>query len=113
MMPIAQNCVQLCAALLPLYAHHSRHGGTWLVVRRTFSCALVILASVLRQHLALTGKRDHIDLDPPEHWQGLTRLALRILDSWASESLEFRRMQTILRGVYSHVCSLVGSSLES
>ncbi|KAL2219285.1 hypothetical protein M432DRAFT_341572 [Thermoascus aurantiacus ATCC 26904] len=93
---IAQQSV--CVELIVHSARCPRNGGTWLMLRKTFSGALLILATVV------SGDR----LVPPENWPSVIRLALRVLAKWAAESADVEWMRSILDCVFREVCRRKG-----
>ncbi|SPO07570.1 uncharacterized protein DNG_10265 [Cephalotrichum gorgonifer] len=45
---LARQEITTCAASIRRCAQHGRHGGTWLIARRSFRCAVLILGVVLQ-----------------------------------------------------------------
>ncbi|KAI3546430.1 hypothetical protein CABS03_13053 [Colletotrichum abscissum] len=91
---LAQKAVDTCAAMIVKTAHHHRHGGSWFVARRAFSCAVMVLAVV--------AAGNH-PVEPPSNWKSLVRLALRILGRWGREARDLERMRETLQRLFHRV----------
>lgn len=95
---LAQQEVTICAACIRRCAQHPRHGGTWLLVRRSFRCAALIMAAVLRGG----------EVRPPGDWKELVGVSLRTLSRWEGEALDLRRMRGVLERLFWEVSERVG-----
>lgn len=93
-MTLCVNCIMRCAS-------HGRHGGTWVVLRRTFRCTLIILAAVLAEG----------PLRPPENWQELTGVSIATLRRWAPGVRDLQRMGRVLERVFRAVCEVDASRM--
>ncbi|KAL0937151.1 uncharacterized protein CTRU02_206882 [Colletotrichum truncatum] len=91
---LAQKAVDTCAAMVVKTAHHHRHGGSWFVARRAFSCAVMILAARLRNGGPVR---------TPRNWASLVRLALRVLRRWGREARDVDRMRSTLERLFNQV----------
>ncbi|KAJ0305476.1 hypothetical protein COL516b_005170 [Colletotrichum fioriniae] len=99
---LAQRAVDTCAAMIVKTAHHHRHGGSWFVARRAFSCAVMVLAVVAAENRPV---------DPPSNWNSLVRLALRVLGRWGREAHDLERMRETLQRLFHRVQQKVGSGV--
>ncbi|KAK1724247.1 uncharacterized protein BDZ83DRAFT_579008 [Colletotrichum acutatum] len=99
---LAHKAVDTCAAMIVKTAHHHRHGGSWFVARRAFSCAVMVLAVVA------AGNRL---VEPPSNWSSLVRLALRVLGRWGREARDLERMRETLQRLFHRVQQKVGSGV--
>ncbi|KAF5007838.1 hypothetical protein FDECE_5864 [Fusarium decemcellulare] len=97
-MPEAQALVtreiSICATVVHRLAFHRRHGGTWLISRKSFMCACIIIAAALNPHR----------VQPPEEWHTLINIAIQTLGRWADEASDIRRMADILTHMYHETC---------
>ncbi|KAM0429234.1 hypothetical protein ACHAPT_006448 [Fusarium lateritium] len=91
---LAAKEVQICANMVHRLAFHRRHGGTWLIARKTFMAACVVLASAVNSHL----------VSPPEEWHTIVAIAIQTLERWAKEASDLRRMADILVHMYRETC---------
>ncbi|KXH29217.1 hypothetical protein CSIM01_00945 [Colletotrichum simmondsii] len=99
---LAQKAVDTCAAMIVKTAHHHRHGGSWFVARRAFSCAVMVLAVV--------AAGNH-PVEPPSNWNSLVRLALRVLGRWGKEARDLERMRETLQRLFHRVQQKAGSGM--
>ena len=91
---LAQRGVDASAALIRLVAAHHRHGGIWGLVRRSFGCALLLVAVATTHHHHQHQHREGDDDDdddgvevftcvrPPHDWARLARLAAATARRW-------------------------------
>ncbi len=98
-LPVAQKCIDICAEIIPFHAQHNRHGGTWFVMRRLFICSLLILGSVI------CGKDGQVL--PPQNWDALVRLSLRVLRHWGCEAADVKWMEEVLGRMFERTIILV------
>lgn len=91
---LAQNHIALCAHLIPRTFEHGRFGGVWLLCRRTFTCGMAILASVISD-----------ELQCPDDWVDLCRSAIRFLAQWSAEARSVEAMRRVLNGLFERVLS--------
>ncbi|KEF59381.1 uncharacterized protein A1O9_04225 [Exophiala aquamarina CBS 119918] len=89
---IAAAHIALCAHLIPRAFEHGRFGGVWLLCRRTFTCGMAIIASVISD-----------ELQGPEDWVDLCRLAIRFLAQWGAEARTVEAMRRVLEGLFERV----------
>lgn len=94
---LAQEHIALCAELIPLASEHGRYGGTWLLCRRTFTCAMAILASVIADNL-----------QPPDNWTQLIQEALEYLRQWTPEAKSVEAMCGLLERLFGRVRQAFG-----
>ncbi|KAJ6114414.1 hypothetical protein N7486_000192 [Penicillium sp. IBT 16267x] len=105
----AQRAIDNCVILLPNCWYHFRHEWIHNVVRAAFSCAIQILAAVL-SNVALS-RNPNLGgwaLRPPENWDALVRLGVRILRFWERESVDVEIMRSVLERMYQGTCRLAG-----
>lgn len=93
---LAQECVTIYSSRILNSVDHHRHGGTWFVLRRMFSAALLILAVVCRA-------REGGELIPPANWPRLVKVALSTLGRWETEAPDIGRMRSTLQRVLDKV----------
>jgi hypothetical protein len=98
-MQLATKALDVCASVLVSAVSRFRHGGTWLVARRPFSCACLLLAVVLRPECGL---------QPPQDWRALVELATKSLRFWGQEARDLRRMGDVLEAMYTETCLRAG-----
>lgn len=79
----AQECLQNCTDLMLLIAAHHRHGGVWALLRKSFACAVLLLAATTSPLLNPTTD----DLQP------LLDLTLRTIRRWNYDSVDLTWMQ--------------------
>src|SRR5690606_9813005 len=82
---LARQEVKICAGLIRRVKYHHRHGGTWLLVRRSFRCAMLILAVVIRDG----------EVQPPPNWLDLVRTSIMTLGRWSSGSPDIQSMRIV------------------
>jgi len=99
---LAQRHMALCASCIVRCASHGRHGGTWMVLRRAFRCALIMLAAVVAA-VGADGRGPSL-LRPPVNWTELTRLLLATLARWEVGVRDLQRMRSVLERVFRAVC---------
>ena len=99
---LAQRHMTLCASCIVRCASHNRHGGTWMVLRRAFRCALIMLAAVVADG----------PLRPPENCRELTRLLLATLARWSAGVRDLQRMKRVLERVFNAVCELEATRMS-
>lgn len=87
-LPLAQAAVDLCSLLIPLITRHHRHGGIWGLLRKSFTCSLLLVAASKTAH--------HGTLRLPDHWSSLVRLSIMTIEKWDSGSRDLRWMKEIL-----------------
>jgi hypothetical protein len=87
MMALATECLGICACLINHYFPQGRHGGTWFISRRTFTCALLILAAVFANRQ---------DLQPPDDWPTVLQMAIDMLKKWETAASDIARMRVVL-----------------
>ncbi|KAK1622115.1 hypothetical protein BDP81DRAFT_455672 [Colletotrichum phormii] len=102
---LAQKAVDTCAAMIVKTAHHHRHGGSWFVARRAFSCAVMTLAAVVGA--------ENCPVKPPSNWASLVRLALRVLGRWGKEAHDLERMRETLQRLFHRVQQKAASPTKS
>ncbi|KAI8257072.1 hypothetical protein K4K53_006277 [Colletotrichum sp. SAR 10_77] len=95
---LAQKAVDTCSAMIVKTAYHHRHGGSWFVARRAFSCAMMILAAKLRDG----------PVRAPPNWRALVRLALRVVRRWGREARDVERMRSTLERLFNQVQARAG-----
>lgn len=83
---LAQECLRACAELIPLIAEHHRHGGVWVLLRRTFGCAIMIIAACASTSLDLQVAQT----------QHLVDMALKTISRWSYGSTELKWMEKTL-----------------
>ncbi|KAF4967301.1 hypothetical protein FSARC_5131 [Fusarium sarcochroum] len=88
---LALKELEVCINMVHRLAFHRRHGGIWLISRKIFLCACLILAAALNPHR----------VQPPEQWHIVVEIAIQTLERWALDALDVRRMADILRHMYS------------
>lgn len=91
---LAQRDMTLCVNCIMRCASHGRHGGTWVVLRRTFRCTLIVLAAVVAGG----------PLQPPGNWRELTRISIATLGKWSVGVRDLQRMRRVLQRVFAAVC---------
>ncbi|KAH7152832.1 hypothetical protein EDB81DRAFT_789811 [Dactylonectria macrodidyma] len=92
-------CVTLIVHLYPL----RRHGGTWFILRRIFSCSCIVLGVVLHQARLIA---------PPRNWRSIIEAALRALKAWGNEASDISEMAVTLNCMYQETCRLADQSLR-
>ena len=98
---LAQRGVTLCVNCIMRYTRHDRHGNTWVVLRRIFRCALIILATVIADG----------PLRPPENWRELTNISIATLSRWSTGVRDLQRMRRVLERVFHAVCDIEASRM--
>lgn len=88
-----REAMQIASELIILSSQHHRHGSIWFVAYRTFACAMLILAVVIR----------YGDAEAPADWQWLITLALQTLRRWGLEARDIALMHTVLERLYTAV----------
>ncbi|KAJ4271437.1 hypothetical protein NW762_000139 [Fusarium torreyae] len=83
--------LEICATVVHRLAFHRRHGGIWLISRKIFLCACLILVAALNP--------DRVQ--PPEQWHIVVEIAIQALERWAPGAIDVQRMADILRHIYS------------
>jgi hypothetical protein len=96
---LARREVEMCAALIERVACHGRHGGTWLLVRRSWRCAMMILGVVIRNG----------EVEPPKNWKELVGTSLMTITKWMPESPDLRSMGIVLDSLYRTICGRICS----
>lgn len=81
------DAVAVASEAIQISGRHHRHGGTWLVARRVFSSALLILAVIL--------KEGQIDALP--NWLVTIDEALNTLKRWGTEAPDLKLMGDVLQ----------------
>ncbi|RSL75042.1 hypothetical protein CEP51_011238 [Fusarium floridanum] len=94
-LPLAAKAVEVCAATIVHNVSEQRHGGTWFVVRRPFSCACLIIAVALHPASGLL---------PPPNWRSLVKVSIQALRSWGCEAPDLDRMAGVLENMYHEAC---------
>lgn len=89
---LAQECVTLCSSKILNSIDRSRHGGTWFMLRKMFSAAMLILAVVCRA-------REGGEVCPPPNWPGLIKVTLSTMGNWEGEAPDIARMRSTLQRV--------------
>ncbi|CAH0045643.1 unnamed protein product [Clonostachys solani] len=97
---LATEGLHICASLIHHYFPQSRHGGTWFIARRTFTCSLLILASVFANRK---------DVQPPEDWPATLQVAIDFLKRWETEASDIARMRAILCKLVDEACRKSGT----
>ncbi|KAJ4209737.1 hypothetical protein NW767_000014 [Fusarium falciforme] len=95
---LAAKEIQICATMVHRMAFHRRHGGTWLISRKIFMAACIIIAAAANSHR----------VSPPEEWHTLIGIAIQSLERWAGEASDLQRMANILVSMYRETCSQRG-----
>lgn len=90
---LALKELDICAKMIHRLAFQGRHGGTWLISRKIFLSACIVLAAASNPH------RIH----PPDEWQMLIELAIHTLERWAVDAVDVGQMAEILRHMYHQV----------
>lgn len=83
------DAVKVASEAIHIGLQHHRHGGTWLVARRVFSSAMLILALVIRL--------GHLEVLPD--WTGVVDEALTVLKKWSNEAPDLALMADVLQRV--------------
>lgn len=91
LVPLAQHCVNICTAIIPLISKHHRHGGIWGLMRRSFGCALLLVAA--------NEKRALLGGDLPNSWRDMVRLSIETIDKWQSGTSDLHRMAQSLKDI--------------
>ncbi|KAF4951911.1 hypothetical protein FGADI_7133 [Fusarium gaditjirri] len=91
--PHALKELDICAKMIHRLAFQGRHGGTWLISRKIFLSARIVLAAASNPYL----------IHPPDQWQMAIELAIHTLDRWAVDTVDVRQMAEILRHMYYQV----------
>lgn len=76
------------------FSDQTRHGGTWFIVRLTFSCSIIILAVVIRAG----------DVRPPADWPSLIRRGITTISQWRGEAPDVEKMTLLLKEVFMEAC---------
>ncbi|CAG9983799.1 unnamed protein product [Clonostachys byssicola] len=97
---LATESLHICASLIHHYFPQSRHGGTWFIARRTFTCSILILAAVFA---------DRKDVQPPDDWLATLQVAINFLKRWETEACDIARMRAILCKLVDEACRKVGA----
>lgn len=88
---LAQRAVNICSMIITGDRLLMRHGGSWFIARRAFSCACQILAVVLHPTSAVI---------PPPNWQFSVQAVIATLRFWGREAADMRRMAAALDRMY-------------
>ncbi|KAK5047099.1 hypothetical protein LTR84_007042 [Exophiala bonariae] len=100
---LSQEALNISRDIILQAIHHHRHGGSWFVLRRSFSCALLILAVVVKAG----------EVRPPENWPQLIRVALSTLLKWESEARDVFLMRKVLENTFATICKREGLAINS
>ncbi|KAF5719123.1 hypothetical protein FMUND_4913 [Fusarium mundagurra] len=90
---LALKELDICAKMIHRLSFQGRHGGTWLISRKIFLRAFIILAVASNPHR----------IRPPDQWQMLIELAIHTLERWAVDVVDVGQMAEILRYMYQQV----------
>lgn len=99
---LAQRHMALCERCILRCAGYDRHGGTWMVLRRAFRCALVMLAAVVAGG----------PVKAPEAWRELVGTAIGTLRRWEGGARDLGRMRRVLERAFWRVCEVVEERME-
>lgn len=91
---LARQALRVCVDIIRNNAAHHRHGLTWFVARRSFSCGMLILAVV---------RRGEPRLPPPHGWEVIVRLAMKTLRRWGHECVDVDKLACLLETVMARV----------
>ncbi|PSN71725.1 hypothetical protein BS50DRAFT_543869 [Corynespora cassiicola Philippines] len=86
-----QEYVLLCATSITHINQHQRHGMIWAICRSSFTCALVILAVVIRSD---------VEIVPPPNWEAVITTAIIILKRWEPNAGDIKAMRSILENIF-------------
>uniref|UniRef100_A0A0B7KLZ6 Zn(2)-C6 fungal-type domain-containing protein n=2 Tax=Bionectria ochroleuca TaxID=29856 RepID=A0A0B7KLZ6_BIOOC len=92
---LATESLHICASLIHHFFPQSRHGGTWFIARRTFTCSLLMLAAVFANRK---------DVQPPDDWPATLQVAINFLERWETEACDIARMRAILCKIVDEAC---------
>ncbi|KAH7274929.1 hypothetical protein B0J15DRAFT_531018 [Fusarium solani] len=95
---LAAKEIRICATMVHRMAFHRRHGGTWLIARKSFMAACIVIAAAANSHR----------VSPPEEWHTLVGIAIQSLERWAGEASDLQQMADILVYMYRETCSQRG-----
>ncbi|KAJ5549461.1 hypothetical protein N7513_006695 [Penicillium frequentans] len=105
----AQRAIDNCIILLPNCWYHFRHEWVHNVVRAVFSCSIQLLGAVLSNvAISRSPNPGGWALRPPENWDALVRLGIRILRFWEHESVDVEIMRSMLERMFQGTCRLAG-----
>jgi hypothetical protein len=93
---LAQKCIESCTRLIPLLLCHNRNGATWIIARRSFSSALLILATV-RADLSIM----------PSNWKMLVGVSIRTLRKWEGDALDLKWTREVLQDIFHNTCDIL------
>ncbi|KAL1856884.1 hypothetical protein VTK73DRAFT_8216 [Phialemonium thermophilum] len=97
--PLAERCLLACRELITVVAQHHRHGGIWVLVRRTFNAAVLLLAGA--QLWAERGADGMVPL--PDGWQASVQLAISTVRKWEDGAADLVRMRQILQSYFDRM----------
>ncbi|EEP78966.1 predicted protein [Uncinocarpus reesii 1704] len=86
--PIAQKCLQNCSTLITIFSHHHRHGAIWSVVRRSLSCALLLLAAARKGFE-----------EPLVDWKAQIEITLQTMAKWEREAIDLQWAKRVLQDI--------------
>ncbi|RYP48057.1 hypothetical protein DL768_005979 [Monosporascus sp. mg162] len=89
----SRESMRIASQIILTSAQHHRHGGIWFVLRRAFTCALLILAVVLR----------YGEAEAPQNWPDMVGTALKTLERWSPEAPDVARMRDVLDRAFATV----------
>ncbi|RYP91458.1 hypothetical protein DL770_002397 [Monosporascus sp. CRB-9-2] len=89
----SQESMRIASQIILTSAQHHRHGGIWFVLRRAFTCALLILAVVLR----------YGEAEAPQNWPVMVSTALKTLERWSPEAPDVARMRDVLDRAFASI----------
>jgi hypothetical protein len=99
---LAAEQVRCSALMIKRGPFVQRHGGTWIICRRIFTSACVLLAAALHPNSVL----------PPAEWSSLVQLAIQVLRRWGRDAHDLRRMAESLDFMLQQVHRQLGRGLR-
>lgn len=91
---LSNKAIDLCARMIHRFSFHTRHGGSWFVVRNSFAYATMIIAA------ALNPSRINVLFE----WRSLIQTAIRTLKHWGKGAGDVAQMAHTLEFMYYQAC---------
>uniref|UniRef100_A0A0B7JT75 Xylanolytic transcriptional activator regulatory domain-containing protein n=1 Tax=Bionectria ochroleuca TaxID=29856 RepID=A0A0B7JT75_BIOOC len=91
---LSNKAIDLCARMVHRFLFHTRHGGSWFVVRNCFAYSTIIIAAALNP--------DRIDV--PSEWRSLIQTTIRTLKHWGEGAGDVAQMAGTLEFMYYQAC---------